>query len=183
MIYQPAPLSDFISRWPMLATGVPRNQSPEGQGRVVWVRSRCWRGWPAVVQAALSHREAAAADTAAQVVPHLLQLSDPLLEQRLPGRGHPRPVPLAGGDVEGKARESGSHLVEAEAHLLGRPDHGDPPEHSACEASTVPAGTGAGDQTQTLVVPQCRRSQSAAGRYLADRQQVLLIHALDLKSA
>jgi catechol 2,3-dioxygenase-like lactoylglutathione lyase family enzyme len=42
---------------------------------------------------------------------------------------------------------------------------------------------GAGDQTQTLVVPQCRRSQSAAGRHLADRQQVLLIHALDLKSA
>src|SRR5674476_1149224 len=183
MIYQPAPLSDFISRWPMLATefrGISLLRAREessGSG------AGAGEGVLRVVQAALSHREAAAADTAAQVVPHLLQLSDPLLEQRLPGRGHPRPVPLAGGDVEGKARESGSHLVEAEAHLLGRPDHGDPPEHSACEASTVPAGTGAGDQTQTLVVPQCRRSQSAAGRYLADRQQVLLIHALDLKSA
>jgi len=73
-MYQPAPLSDFVSGWPMLATGVPR-----------------------VVQAALSHREAPAADTAAQVVPHLLQLGDPLLEQRSPCRGHPRPVPLAGG--------------------------------------------------------------------------------------
>src|SRR5450759_1519866 len=81
MIYQPAPLSDFISRWPMLLRefrGISLLRAREessGSG------AGAGEGVLRVVQAALSHREAAAADTAAQVVPHLLQLSDPLLEQ------------------------------------------------------------------------------------------------------
>jgi drug/metabolite transporter (DMT)-like permease len=155
----------------------PREEAP-GAGRV---GAQAVVG---VVDGALTHREAAAADAQGEAVPDGVQLGDARLQHRSPRLGEPHPVALAQRCIERERLQVRRDPGQRHPDALGGMDHGEAAQDKAVEAPLTAARAFAPDQPEPLVVADRRHGEPGSPGHLPDRQQVFrILHAHSVEQA
>ncbi|MCY1310150.1 hypothetical protein D9M70_603170 [compost metagenome] len=123
-----------------------------------------------VAQRTFTQRQAAAADTARQVIAQSHQVGDAFVQLFAPIFGQSAPIFDRKRTIVRKDRQSVLDLRQRDAGALGHLDDGDPSQHAARITALVAAGAVAADQPLGLVEVQGGDGDAASLRHFADRQ-------------
>src|SRR5690606_2800280 len=131
-----------------------------------------------IAQRALPQRQTAAADAPTEIVAQLRELSDAVVELRLPPAREPLPILHGRRAVVRQLVERGLDLAERHACTLRDLDDRDAAQHVSREAALVAGVAPALDQPLRFVEMDRRDRNTAARRDLADRQYALDVRRL-----